>query len=480
MKDDHHYEKLIHELLDGTITSDDARRLETILLQDPEARRTYCSLTSIDQLLVEDFGSADRPIAHARQGAAANGWSEKRRRGHPWRFSFASAAAILVAGLFALVMIRLKKPDIPIAVSTDGRVLVDGRIGPARHWKPSEKLSVEQGVMVVRLNPATELCVESPAEIVLRDASGSFELQRGRAWVRTGTGAPDFTAQVQGASIRHIGTRFGMISGDGGAGEVHVEEGMVELTRNGVAPLQLSAGEARAWSVSDPALPAPAVLQDFQQSLPVERTLFSDNFNEEEGTPLARKKPDVGSPWMVLREKHPTRVGGGMLDTSGGYRNLAAQFQPLALKGGRTVYLVTIFTAEPARLSDKTSRLNGSESVALWDSGGSRIFSLVARAADGHRWRLRDDIGDRETEPVDVSALEEHPLTLCYDPVRGGLALYAGASAQAERLAELPLSEGSAPASLTVENDDGGDLALRRIDVRAVHYPRDSGGAARR
>lgn len=473
MKADDASEKLIHELLDGTITREDAKRLEQILLRDPAARRAYCDLTSTDQLMMDCFSSADAPALYARQSAVEGGWSEKRRRGHPWKFSFASAAAILLIGLTVLVMIRLKAPEIRFAVSSDGRVLVDGSIPAESGWRPSQKLSLEQGVMTVRLNPATELCVESPAEVVLLDSSGSFELESGRAWVRTGPGAPDFRTRVRGGSIRHIGTRFGVVAGADGRGEVHVGEGAVELERGDAKPLALAAGEAVAWTAGDKSAPLPVTLAGFQQSLPAEFTLFSDNFNEAAGTPLSRKMPDVGGPWMVLREKIPTRVGGGKLDTSGGYRSLGAQFQPLSSQGKRMVFLVSLSTAQPERLSDKTSRRNGSEGVLLWDSRGTPVFSLVARAADGHRWRLRDEVSKRESEPIEFSALEANELTLRYDPARDQLAVYGGGSVQSELLAELRVSTDHPPVSLTVENDDGGDLALHRIDVRAVAYPGD-------
>lgn len=467
MTDNHVMERLLHELLDGTITPDDFQRLQSALLSDPALRKRYYDLTCTEQLLAERFESAD--IAHARQ-SAHRGWSKKRQHGHPWAISLSAAAAIVLIGFAALFLIHLRAPKVQLAASTDGTYSIDGKASTVLEWEPSQQLSVKNGVVVARLNQATQVCVESPAEILLEDKDGSFKLISGRAWVETNSHAPDFTAGVGGARIRHLGTRYGIIAGPGGRGEVHVEDGKVAIDRNDQPSTILVGGEASQWSSK--ALPHPVdyAASAFQHSLPSESLLFSDDFSEASGTALSGKNPDVGQPWMVLREKAETLVGGGLLDTSGGYRHLIGSFRNAPSGEGRKVFVVTVTTASPSQVSDKKQRLGGSESIRLWDAQGSPLYSLVALAKDQHRWRLRDDVSGDESASIDFSALDENQLTICFDPGRKRLSLYEGGSAQGTLLIRMPATARSAPVSLSLENNDGGDLALRRIEVSSIAY----------
>ncbi|MBB5351928.1 hypothetical protein HNR46_002167 [Haloferula luteola] len=460
---DEELEILIHELLDGTIDRENFAHLKAALLASPEARQLYYDLTCTDQLLVERF-SAPKPAAHRR-------WSEKRSQGHPWALSLAAAAIILLLLFGTMMLTKIPPPDVHLTASADARFTIDGQPTTEFTLHPDQRLSVKSGMIAARINSATELFLESPAEIVLLDPEGTFELISGRGWVDIKSSAPDFKAVVAGASIRHLGTRYGIVSGPGGTGEVHVAQGKVDVRLGESTPTVLVDGEAAHWTRKGPVEPLQASIASFQQALPSETTLFSDDFNEAEGTPLSGKRPDVGSPWMVLREKIPTYIGDGTLDTSGGYRRLSAPFRRQPTANGKQVFLITLSTTQPQRISDKESRLGGSESIRVWDDRGTALFSLVALAKESHQWRLQDGDAGSVSDLLDLSALAPHQLTLCFDPSSKSLTLHEGASPQGRRLARLDTTRGVSPVSLTVENDDGGDLALTRIFARSVSYP---------
>ena len=99
------------------------------------------------------------------------------------------------------------------------------------------------------------------------------------------------------------------------------------------------------------------------------------------------------------------------------------------------------------------------------------ICSVQARASEGHRWRLRDEGRGLESELTGISALQENELTLRYDALAGKITLHSGTSTQSALIAEVPASRRAMPASLVIWNDDGGDLALKRISVKIVDYP---------
>ncbi|GAA5484518.1 FecR domain-containing protein [Haloferula sargassicola] len=468
-------EQLIHELVDGSIEPEDFARLQEILRTDREARQKYYALTCTDQLLCERFESSE--LAFARH-ASRHRWSEKRQHGHPWAWSLSVAALVMLVGFLALFLISSPTPPVPLTVSPDASFLIDGHRPAELEWKISERLDAQSGVVAARINASTTLCLESPASVILLDDQGSFELLNGRAWVETQGSAPDFLTKLRGATIRHLGTRFGVLADQDKVGEVHVEEGKVSLERPNEAPVILVDGEASRWSFQRPPHPVECNAAGFQHSLPSESILFLDDFNEPAGTLLRSKEPDVGNYWLPLKEKTPTRVGGGLLDTSGGYRHLSASFRTRHFGDGRHLFLVTVTTTPPSRLSDKTSRLGGSEGIRLWDDSGSSLCSLVALAKDGHRWRLRDEVTGKESGSLDLSALEAHQLTLCFEPDSGRLSLYEGATAQGKQLARIPCKAANYPVSLTVDNDDGGDLALTRLKVTSVSYPRRKDSAS--
>ena len=129
---------------------------------------------------------------------------------------------------------------------------------------------------------------------------------------------------------------------------------------------------------------------------------------------------------------------------------------------------MTFSTRMPAWTEDKKLRLSGIERITLIDADGNRLCSVVALAREDHRWRVRDDAGDRESALTEVSALAEHQLTLRYDPAGGKISLHAGGSAHGEALAEVATEAKAMPVQLDLWNDYGGDLALTRLTVRAV------------
>lgn len=455
---------LIHELLDGTIGHGDFERLQAELHASPEARQRYYDLSCTDQLLVERFSSPRQAMSHRR-------WSEKRYEGHPWTFSLAAAAAILLLLFATMLVTRVQRPDVRLTTSADARFTIDGEPSAELVLQPDQKLTVQSGMVAARINSATELFLESPAEVVLLESDGSFELLSGRGWVDVKSSAPDFHAIVSGASIRHLGTRYGIAASPGGKGEVHVAQGKVEVRLGEEAPTLLVDGEAARWTDKGPVIPLQAELNRFRTELPSETTLFADDFDDPAGTPFSGKRPDVGYPWMALREARPTYIRNGALDTSGGYRTLSAPFRRQSEGNGQRIFIISLGTTEPTQISDKTSRLEGREIVRLWDHQGSPIFSLIARATEEHRWRLQDGASGDESELLEISALENHALTLRFDPANRHLTIHEGPNLQGRQLASLTTSSSATPVSLTVENDEGGDLALTEIHARSVDYP---------
>lgn len=463
-------QEMIHDLVDGTISNEDFAVLQEILMTDAGARRDYFNLTTTDQLLVDNYRQPDLLGHHVEPDRGS--WTARHMRGKKLFWSLGAAAAILVLSLSALWMIVA--PDAPVLFSSsaDSRLLIEGQPPGTEVWRQGETLEVKSGVALAKLNRETEACISGPASLVLLEEGGDVEMRRGRVFFRIADGAPDFKIHVAGATVRHIGTEFGIRAIDGNSGEVHVATGSVEIDRlDGKKPLVLGAGEAASWMNGQATERIECDLAPFLRSLPTEVLVFSDDFSEPKGTMISGKKPDVGEPWRVLGEKNPTTAGAGELDTSGGFRKLTTNFRIIGDPDHyRRVVLMSFATQTPRRTFDKVFRVEGTEGITLWDLDGKPICSVSARAKDGHRWRLVDHMSNRESELTSISALESNQLTLRYDTLTGRITLHAGPTAQAEVVAEVSTANDAVAACLTVSNDEGGDLALTQLNVHFVNY----------
>jgi ferric-dicitrate binding protein FerR (iron transport regulator) len=472
MNRDDDTEDLIHELLDGSIAKEDIPRLEKALMDDPEARRNYFALMSTDQMLLDNYEMPDHLAMHAQLVAGPLA-EESRRVRTRWIWSGAAAAALVMLAATAMIFLNREQPVATVAGSADSYFLIDGVTVNEGTWVKNERLEVLDGVVVAKLNPYTEACIDGPALIYMQENGRDLDLRRGRVYFRVEEGAPGFKIRAAGAQVRHIGTEFGVRVAEGGSCEVHVVSGRVEVDRGAQkGKWTLKAGESASWLNRGDTSLDPLDGTDFRRSLPGETIVFQDDFNESKGTPLRDKPPDIGLPWEVVRsEKGPAVAGEGKLDTSGGARHLKGHFLDETASNHRRVVLMSFRTRQPEWIWDKQTKKDGIEKIALEAEDGTVLCSVQARASEGHRWRLRDEVGGRESPLTGLSALQENELTLRYDALGGKITLHSGTSTQAELVAEIPASSFAVPKALVIWNDLGGDLALKRLSVKVVDYP---------
>jgi ferric-dicitrate binding protein FerR (iron transport regulator) len=471
MNRDDDTEDLIHELLDGSIAKEDISRLEKALLEDPEARRNYFALMSTDQMLLDNYEMPDHLALHAQLVAGPLA-EESRRVRTRWIWGGAAAAALVMLATMLALFLNREVPVATVAGSADSYFLIDGVTVNEGSWTKNQRLEVRDGVVVAKLNPYTEACIDGPALIYLQDNGRDLDLRRGRVYFRVDEGAPKFKLRAAGAQVRHIGTEFGVRVAEGGSCEVHVVSGRVEVDRGAEkGKWTLKAGESASWLNRGNTSLDPLDATDFRKALPGETIVFEDDFNDPKGTALSNKMPDIGNPWEVRAERGPTAVGEGKLDTSGGARHLKGHFLAEQDSNHRQVVLMSFRTRQPEWIWDKQTKMGGIEKIALEAEDGTILCSVQARASEGHRWRLRDEVGGRESPLTGLSALQENELTLRYDALGGKITLHSGTSTQAELVAEIPASSFAAPKALVIWNDLGGDLALKRISVKVVDYP---------
>ncbi|MDB6077580.1 MAG: hypothetical protein JWO82_1327 [Akkermansiaceae bacterium] len=470
-------ELLIQELLEGSISKENFERIEQLLLSDRELRRDYFALMCTDQMLVDTF-DMPAPMAvkdHPPEAAGVSLFPVKKKS-HKWAWITSAAAVLLLSATSVFMLYPRPVPRVTVVGSADSYFLINGVTVNEAVLEKGQRLDVLDGVVEVRINDATQACIDGPAQVTLADNGQDLDLRRGKVFFSVGDHARSFQVRVAGATVGHSGTEFGIRASEGGSCEVHVVAGSVDIDRgNSQGKWNLKSGEAVSWLNRGNTRVAALDVAEFRKALPDETTVFEDDFSEPKGTPLAGKKPDIGMAWQVQKERAPSTAGGGRLDTSGGSRNLLGPFLKEPFPDNRQVVLMSFSTRQPSWIWDKQTRLGGIEKIALQTSDGRVICSVQARASEGHRWRLRDEATGIESDLTGISAFQESELTLRYDALGGKITLHAGTSTQAEIIAEVPASIRAVPTSLVIWNDDGGDLAINRLSVRTVNYPGTGG-----
>ena len=473
MTEDQELNRLINQLINGSIIEEDFSRLQNVLLHDSDARQLYYDLLGLDILLAEHYEVPDYIAVHSQ--TIDNSWALRRAKRGMLTWSLAGAAAILMITLGSLFLFKAAPHEITIAASEDSHFKINGEVPSDVLLKADDMLKLDHGVVSLALGPYVEACVDGPARLRLLNEQGHIELLSGNAFFQISPGGHDFEVHTRVGIIRDIGTKFGVKVQSGGKVEVHVTDGAVEIDREGSEiPYRVDANHAVKWTRKGHINKTTINLNLFVQSLPLDQTLLRDDFSEEDGTLISGKIPDSGFPWRVLAEATETEIMDGKLDTSYGPRTVSARFMNEQSVGRRRVYITTLKTAQPENYGDKSHQSDAAENITLWNSNGTSIVSLSARASDSHLWRLTDSSHRRESDDIGLSALEKNTLTLTYERDTGIVRLFEGADTRGPLLQKMKVNSGETPVSLTISNEEGGDLSLDEVQVKVVAYPQNS------
>ena len=182
-------------------------------------------------------------------------------------------------------------------------------------------------------------------------------------------------------------------------------------------------------------------------------TVFSDDFDDADGTVLDGKAADVGGPWS---ENTGVTVNGGILDTSGAGRTAFADFT--AALGPGEIITVTYDAAESAG-----NFSSGFAGVSLFIGGAEEVFignpgSIDNWGIDGGTIGGTQDAGQTAE---DLTAV----FTYAYDSGDWTFDLSSG-----ESLSGTGVS-GQGFNRLRIGNGEGGDLAVDSLVVEIVPEP---------
>jgi hypothetical protein len=265
--------KLILELLDGSISRERFSLLDRLIAEQPEAAGHYLDFIALNSALckpgaVGTYVLASKKIyepdldetlwralaENEKRGKAVEVEDSQKkleaepelvkkievdRRSHQIsKFSLSTAIISTAALIMLLFYVWLQPPRLPVVASLTGQIDTvwdesglkpvvgqDLRTGSRKLLKGYAKITFDKGA---------EVLVQGPAEFALETADQMFLLQ-GRLSCKVPTGSMGFIVRTPCASIVDYGTEFGVTAKASGETEAHVFEGNVEL-RGGSDP----------------------------------------------------------------------------------------------------------------------------------------------------------------------------------------------------------------------------------------------------
>lgn len=324
-------DEILCRLSDGTLSEQDAARLNELLLGDPEACELYLNHITLEAQLERELSGAvgegndlalmgHRPPIEGRAGIAE----------FPKRFRFAlpvlAAAAVLAVSIVLWPMVFPPSAPAPVASVTS---VGSGQYGIATllfaedcEWSASggrlvsegdrlggESLHLLRGTAVVRFDGGAEMVLSEGTELELLSAARA-SLARGEVVVRAEGEAAGFVLETPTGELTDFGTEFAVTVRRDGSTDLQVHEGEVGYAqaRGGKAGA-VKAGETLRFELSkDPVGiigAAPRFAQRIRQANPRTRpdlmTVYEGFFYDEgsyQPEQITRGKGWAG-PWRL-------------------------------------------------------------------------------------------------------------------------------------------------------------------------------------
>lgn len=289
MRDDELLElnRLILELLDGTISDERFAALDRMIVEQPEVACHYGEFIAVNSALCKPGSVGTYVIAPSKvvgpdvDEVLWQALAENEKRGEAVeieepveepecepefvtkgavaphsrrvsRLSLYTAVVSTAALLMLLVYIQLTPPRLPIVATlteTANAKWMDPSLPSAADCElrigPRKLLG---GFAEITFNKGAKVLVQAPSEFIL-EGEDQFFLQSGKIFSTVPTSAVGFVVRTPGATVVDYGTEFGVVVYSSGQTEAHVFNGKVEL-RSGsdpirfVAAAQLTAGMA--------------------------------------------------------------------------------------------------------------------------------------------------------------------------------------------------------------------------------------------
>lgn len=231
---------LCDRLFDGEFTVADRDRLETLVIGNVEARRTYIELVQIHAALSEErlkdmplneIVNLSKATPEEELAYVSNSAPTTRRRWVKLALAMTASIAVLAAGWGMGRWQGAVSHDTSVAKLLDAKgVRWDSGTLPTEVGAALSqgRLRLAAGLAVLEFRKGARLTLEGPADLELVSADKCF-LHRGALTAHVPPAAVGFVVETTNAKLVDHGTDFGISANTNGAAKVQVFKGEVEL-----------------------------------------------------------------------------------------------------------------------------------------------------------------------------------------------------------------------------------------------------------
>jgi hypothetical protein len=320
-------DRLIGAMCDGTISEDDAARLDAQLTQDARAREVYNNYLFLHGELYSRHAAGVECGRELR--VEGRGPETVRLAGSRWQWWLAIAAALVgVAAVSSWATYAVTSRGAQLAASVDAaaggksvaRVTATRNCSWAREGSDigfgarltsGQRLDLATGLVEVTFNDGAVVVLEGPATFDVQSPKRAL-LHEGRLAAVVPERARGFEVETSRLNVVDLGTEFGVMAEPEGTTEVHVFNGLVKAqlldeAGNKVRTVELNTAQAaRIQPAAAMVAKIPARDDEFVRSLsvaagPHDGLYAYDGFNYPAG-PLDEQNGGFGwaGPWFTV------------------------------------------------------------------------------------------------------------------------------------------------------------------------------------
>jgi len=241
-------------------------------------------------------------------------------------------------------------------------------------WLEAGRLNLKSGLAEVTFGSGARVMLEGPVVFDIEQTNRGF-LKRGQLTAEVPGPASGFVINTPTLNVVDLGTRFGLRVKTGGESEIHVMQGVVEVSRarGSSVPLVLTEGLAVAADKRPQSRLKPVTYEGHRFVLPTEQNIASSmdhflhyGFDESGGAEIDDTGMGLeGGPFDIsllseadrLTQASPKRtagvVGRGLAFEQG---NRLEAIGPALLAGGKSPWTVMFWTKVPPKAGKNTER----------------------------------------------------------------------------------------------------------------------------
>ncbi|EMI47079.1 LamG-like jellyroll fold domain-containing protein [Rhodopirellula sp. SWK7] len=278
-REDNEFDQLLQLALEGTLTREQAMRVQEMVRRDPARLEVWVDYFRLDSMLSEELDGAaivdlvdwvcqvdegdtdsscvhkavaEQPTKRSRAGEGGTRWRDQR-----WSVGLVASAAIAVlflanwqrraverVSVMDAVAVSFTANDaIAMLTQASGDVWQDGETPPMQ-LSPG-RLRLESGLAEIRVYNGVTLYLEGPVDLDLVSLDQAH-LRNGKLRAIVPDGAEGYTVTTESVRLVDRGTEFAIASTGDGVSRVHVIDGLVDLYPKGASE---SAAQSRRKAV---------------------------------------------------------------------------------------------------------------------------------------------------------------------------------------------------------------------------------------